>query len=231
MMDRDDLRLFFIAVSAVASVILVYFRVVSSQTDYLSPIRSAVSGWVGNVLLLVAGLYITWSILKWVFSSLLQNASKEYARQSLDEIEGCIEKDGIAWQGTAHISDGRVQDIYLPYDPTCPECQTGMVDRTNQPSPQERRQNPSYSQNAQPTPIFACPNDACGHTAERTSNQTDEVEKLLERHAKRIVETADEPYSLSSLVECIEDGISPRRVWEEYVNVVDEEQVSTNCFH
>ncbi|WP_424016291.1 hypothetical protein ACOZ4N_01300 (plasmid) [Halorientalis pallida] len=231
MMDRDDLRLFFIALSGIASVILVYFRVVDSQTDYLSPIRSAVSGWVGNALLLVAGLYIAWSILKWLFGSLLKEASKEHIRQSLDEIEGCVEKDGIAWQGTAHFAEGRVQNIYLPYDPTCPECQTGMVDRTDQPSSQEQRQNSSYSQDAQPTPIFACPNEACGHTAERTSNQTDEVEKLLERHAKRIVETVDEPYSLSSLVEGIEDGITPRRVWKEYVSVVDDEQVSTNCFH
>ncbi|MFB6229136.1 MAG: Yip1 family protein [Halobacteriales archaeon] len=239
-MDRDDIELFVAILGTVGTFILVYLDLDSSDTSNLTSwIPSIFSGWVETVLIIVFVLYILWYILKFIGGSgLFEDVEVDVSLREvdvnlreLDAIEGCIQKGGVAWKGTAYLNRGVVENIEVPYKPICPKCQTGLVDRTQEPSMQEQRRNPSYSPEAQPTEVFSCSNDNCEHTVARDTDQYDEVKHLFERHAKRITETRDEDYSLRTLIENIDNGVTPQSVWEEYAEIVDDEQVSTNCFH
>jgi|GEM_PF-2123661 len=232
-MDRDDIELFVAILGTFGTFILVYLNLDSSDTSNLTSwIPSIFSGWVGTALIIVFVLYVLWYILKFIGGSgLLKDAEMDMHLRELDAIEGCIQKGGVAWKGTAYLNRGEVENIEIPYKPICPKCQTGLVNRTQEPSMQEQRRNPSYSPEAQPTEVFSCSNDNCDHTVARDTDQYDEVKHLFERHARRITETTDEDYSLRTLIENIDNRVTPQSIWEEYAGIVDDEQVSTNCFH
>ncbi|WP_144925979.1 hypothetical protein [Halorubrum salsamenti] len=232
-MDKDDIELFVAILGTVGTFILVYLNLDISDTSSLTSwIPSIFSGSIGTVFTIVFVLYILWYILKFIGGTgLLEDAEVDVHLRELDAIEGCIQKSGVVWKGTAHLNRGEVENIEVPYKPICPKCQTGLVDRTQVPSMQEQRQNPSYGSEAQPTKVFSCSNGNCEHTVARDTDQYDEVKYLFERHAKRITETRDEDYSLRTLVENIDNQVTPQSVWEQYARTVDDEQVSTNCFH
>jgi hypothetical protein len=231
-MDKDDIQLILLALSTLGTFAIVYLNL-PNQAISLPSIPPLVQQIVGGVIASV----IAAVLLKGAFrfynsigsSGLMEGVITDAALQDLDAIEGCIENEGVAWKGTAHLHRGRVESTDVPFDPLCPKCQTGFIDTTDEPSLQDKRRNPSYSPEAQPTPVFECPN--CGHTVDRDSEQYDAVKRLFERHAKQIVESTDEEYSLRTLAENIDGPVTPRSVWEEYAEVVDDEQVSTNCFH
>ncbi len=178
--------------------------------------------WMSRVGILTLGFTLGWY---------LRAGSETTDAERVDAIEGCIQKDGIAWKGTATLSRGQLVDYDLPYKPICPKCQTPMKKDTFEASIPQRRRNPSYSRSSQSKNIWACPNDDCGHAADRSAGKHDEAENLFERHIGRIVESEGEKYSLNDLIDRIDGKVTPRRIWEEYYKVTSEPHISTNCFH
>lgn len=179
--------------------------------------------WMGRVGILTLGFTLGWY---------LRGESETTEAEQVDTIEGCIEKDDIAWKGTAVLSQGRVVDTDVEYKQICPKCQTPMK-KESYKLPSGRRRKPSYSTSTTTRRVWECPNGDCEHTAGREAGQHDEAENLFERHIGRIVESNDEVYSLQILLDRLDEDEehTPRRIWEEYAEVVDNEQVSTNCFH
>lgn len=233
-MDKDDIQLILLALSTLGTFAIVYLNLPNQAISLPSipPLAQQIGGGVIASLIsivLLKGAFKVGNSLRG--SELIDGVVTDAALNKLDTIKGCIEKEGVAWEGTARLHRGRVENTVVPFDPLCPKCQTGFIDTIDEPSIQEQRHNPSYSPKAQPTPVFECPNENCGHTVERDPKQYDAVKQLFERHAKRIVESTDEEYSLRTLGENIDGPVTPRSVWEEYAEVVDDEQVSTNCFH
>ncbi|WP_134672629.1 hypothetical protein [Halorussus marinus] len=165
----------------------------------------------------------------------LRGESETADAERVSEIEGCIEKDDIAWKGTATLSRGSIVDTDVEYKQICPKCQTPMKKESYEMPSGGRGRKPSYGRSTTTTRrVWECPNSECGHTAKRDSGKHDEAENLFERHIGRIVESSeDEEYSLQSLLDRIGEGeeVTGQRIWEEYAEVVDDEQVSTNCFH
>ncbi|MFC5365358.1 hypothetical protein [Salinirubrum litoreum] len=153
--------------------------------------------------------------------------------ERVDVIEGCIEKDDIAWKAKAKLSRGDLVDTDVEYKQICPNCQTPMKDEKYTPSRGRQQGNPRYGSSNTTRYIWKCPSSGCGHVATRNSGQHDEAENLFERHIGRIVESNEKEYSLQTLLNRIgeDEDVTPRRIWEEYAEVVDDEQVSTNCFH
>ncbi|CDK39497.1 hypothetical protein BN903_49 [Halorubrum sp. AJ67] len=92
---------------------------------------------------------------------------------------------------------------------------------------------PSYSRSTQSKKIWVCSNDECGHSANRDTSEYSDAENLFERHIRRIVESEDEEYSLQSLLDRLgeDEKVTGRRIWEKYAEIVDDDQISTNCFH
>lgn len=174
------------------------------------------------------GVLILGFALGWYLRGVAETTDSE----RVDAIEGCIEKDNIVWNGTADLSRGAVVNIEVDYKQICPVCQTPMRKESYELSSGGRRRTPSYGHSTTRR-VWECPNNDCGHTATRESGQYDEAENLFERHVGRIVESQNEEYSLQNLLDRIGDGkeVTPRRIWEEYVEVVDNEHVSTSCFH
>jgi len=179
--------------------------------------------WMGRFGILTFGFTLGWY---------LRGESETTEAERVDTIEGCIEKGDIAWKGTAVLSKGRVVDTDVEYKQICPECRTPMRKESYELS-SGRRRKPSYSTSTTTRRVWECPNGDCGHTTKREAGQHDEAENLFERHIGRIVESSDESYSLQTLLDRLEEDEepTPRRIWEEYADVVDDEQVSTNCFH
>ncbi|WP_380674476.1 hypothetical protein [Salinigranum sp. GCM10025319] len=228
-MNRDDLNLVFVGISAITGLILVLFRL--SSSDLLNWIPSVLSGWVGNIIIIVIAAYIGLFFLKHVPNSEIFNAAvNAEALRTLGSIEGCIEKKGVAWKGIAKLQNGRIEDIEVQYKPICPHCQTGLIETTQELSPEEKRQHRSYSAKQQPTLIFLCPNEDCGHFVKCQSELFDEAHNLFERHVNRITETEGKDYSLQALVSN-SAKVTPKSVWEEYVKVVDSNDVTTTCFY
>jgi len=163
----------------------------------------------------------------------LRGDSEVTDAERVDTIEGCIQTNDIAWKGTAALSRGKVVDTDVEYKQICPKCQTPMKKDTFEAPAQQRRVKPSYSRSTQSKKIWACSNDGCGHSANRGTSEHSDAENLFERHIRRIVESEDEEYSLQNLLDRLgeDEKVTGRRIWEEYAEVVDDEQVSTNCFH
>lgn len=236
-MDKDDIQLVLLALSTLGTFAIVYLNLPNEAISLPSipPLVQQIGG--GVIASIIAGL-----ILRGLFTlynnsttngsgGMLEDAAVDVSLRELDAIKGCIERRGVAWQGTAHLHRGEITNIEVPFDPLCPNCQTGFIDTTDNPSPKDQRQNPSYSPRAQSTPVFSCPNDNCGHTVERHTEQHKAAQQLFERHARRITESRDEDHSLRSLILNIDGPVTPKKIWREYAEIVDDEQISTNCFH
>lgn len=223
---RDDIEFVALIVSAITGVLLTAqaYSTTLRFPSWIPPLTSTLGLSLGAII----SAYIFWYVLKFIGGSELATGA---AVASLNTIEGCVETGGVAWSGTAYLQDGQVENIDVPFKPICPECQTGLVERTKEATAAEQRLNPAYTPDAQPIPIYLCPNDSCQYSVERDPDKYDDAQLLFERHVKRITETRDEDYSLRNLVSNIENAATPKSVWEEYAEVVDDEQVSTNCFH
>lgn len=138
---------------------------------------------------------------------------------SVDSIEGCIETGETCWRGTAELEDGELEDIEIPYRVICPQCQTVMYDGEGVRAVVATT-GPSY---------WDCPN--CGHRTLDEYGKYEDAQNLLDRHIRRITESEGEEYSLDNLIDNIEGEVTPRGIWEEYAQSVDEDHVSLNCFH
>ncbi|WP_148661788.1 hypothetical protein [Halodesulfurarchaeum formicicum] len=140
----------------------------------------------------------------------------------VSEIEGCIEVEGSCWRGTAEISDERISDIDVEYKAICPNCQTVMYDGENRA--------PVAVATAGGGPDFwECP--SCNHHTRDQYSKYEDAQNLFDSHARRIVESEGEVYSLDNLIDEIPHEVTPRGIWEQYAETTDDSQVSTSCFH
>lgn len=132
-------------------------------------------------------------------------------------IEGCIQMEESCWKGTAEISNGKLSRFGVENRAICPNCQTVMYDGES-----------GYRSVSGGLGLWECPN--CGHTAFEEGSPYEDVDKLFERHVRQIAESEDEDYSLDNLINEIDGEATPRRIWEQYVKVVEDDRVSMNCF-
>lgn len=141
----------------------------------------------------------------------------------LNSIKGCIETGETCWRGTATLTeDGRVSDIYVSYKAICPRCQTVMYDGENNTAAVAT--NSPYT-----TTYWDCP--SCGHRTVEEYSKYKDAQNLFQTHIQRIVESEGERYSLNNLIGSIDSEVTPKGIWEQYAQVMDDPQVSLNCFH
>lgn len=181
--------------------------------------------WAGRFAVLTLGFTLGWY---------LRGDAETTDAERIKSIEGCILNDDIAWKGEAALSRGEIVDKGLDYTRICPKCQTPMKKESHEIPRSQRRAKPSYGNSSTTRKVWECPSNGCGHTAKREAGQHDEAERLFERHIGRIVESSGEEYSLQNIIDRIREEdkeVTPRRIWEEYAVIVDDEQVSTACFH
>ena len=139
---------------------------------------------------------------------------------NITEIEGCIEVEGSCWRGTAELSDEEISDIEIQYKAICPKCQTVMYDGENSTGVAVIGGGPNF---------WKCP--SCDHQTMEQYSKYENAQNLFESHVRRIVETQGEEYSLDNIVEEIGNENTPRDIWRRYFEVMDDDQVSMNCFH
>lgn len=240
-MNRNDLQLILLGLGTLGTFLIVFINLPQAINRW-SPIFNSISptilNWVQNLLIAGCSFTIGWffksfwtptatesdteessesdSEIAEVYdtSSTVDSSSVDSA-DSIDTIEGCIEVGETCWRGTATLTeDGEVSDTNLEYKAICPNCQTVMYDG----------ESSSVAVATTATTYWDCP--SCGHTTVEDYGKYSDAQNLFQSHINRIVETEGEEYSLENLVET-----TPREVWEEYSDVVDDPQVSLNCFH
>ena len=155
----------------------------------------------------------------------------------VDEIEGCVEVRGVAWKGTANLSNGTVESIDVSHNPVCPECQSPMnsekVTRRRSGGISSRAKNRAAMSGFNSSYIWKCPSADCDYRSEKDFDGHDDAFNLLEKHFDRITESDNKKYSMEALIDYIQnDGgeVTPRQIWSRYVQVVDDSDVSLECF-
>jgi hypothetical protein len=217
----------------ISIILTILFVGIPAIGNFYLPLLSDFVGWLPLDFIFTwmsrAGILTLGFTLGWY----LRGESETTDAERVDAIEGCIQTDDIAWRGTAALSGGKVVHTDVEYKQICPKCQTPMKKESYDIPSGGRRPKPSYASSTTTRRVWECPNDECGHTATRDSGQHDEAENLFERHIRRIVESTGEEHSLQNLLDRIgeDEEVTSQRIWEEYAEVVDDEQVSTNCFH
>lgn len=170
-----------------------------------------VSVWGERIGLLLFGLSLGWfAHIRYISNSL----------ESIDKIEGCVELRGVLWKGTAKIDDDQIDDIIVPDKPLCLECQSPM---------NSYETGSGFDQDF----FWKCPSSGHKNRVNRDFNREDDAVNLFSKHFGCIVESEDEEYSLNSLFESIKDRgdkITSRAIWAEYVAVVDDPDISVDCF-
>lgn len=188
--------------------------------DVLALLKSA--GWVGKRLPTRADM---------------RERINEYRNPFPGGIKGCIERDDVLWRFTAtlNIDDRSVEEVDVRFKPVCPECRAELdsetVDLPGSRGPAAPYASPFEKRRRQAMrnrPIWRCV--SCDFSDSRDIDARSEVRTLARRHVERIVESRDESYSLPALVTGL-DEVDTRSVWEAYADVVDDSEVSTQCFH
>jgi hypothetical protein len=130
---------------------------------------------------------------------------------AVEKIVGCIETDGILWRGFADLtSEDGAAELDVDTDPKCPDCQTDM----EQISGNE----------------WECLNSNCGYSASTEIRPYKEAESLFKKHIEKILNSNDEEYTLENLIESIDGEVTGDKIWRKYHEVVDDEEVSIDCF-
>lgn len=136
---------------------------------------------------------------------------------SIEAIEGCLQVGEVLWRSTAQLTQENTIDyIDTPYKAYCPQCQSLVYDDENS-SPIRG----GFSWN--------CPR--CEFETLEDGEAYDDAQKLFDTFFHQITDSDGEDYSLRTLIERIDGEVTPQAIWEEYAEVVDDEQVSTSCFH
>lgn len=149
----------------------------------------------------------------------LEPQPAEDGEETVQSIEGCIETGETCWRGTAELSDRELVETEVAYRAICPRCQTVMYDGENQ----------SVGVATTATTYWDCP--SCGHRTVEEYSKYEDAENLFNSHIQRIAESRGEDYSLDNLIQSIDGEVTPRRIWEQYADLADDQQVSLNCFH
>ncbi|MFC7082448.1 hypothetical protein [Halorussus caseinilyticus] len=100
-MNRDDLQLIFVGISALTGLVLVLFRLSNSESNYLNWIPSIFRGWVGTALLTLIVIYLGWQIFKVLWSSGDEDTENWYEE---------VERTANGIQQTWHYSGTRPED-------------------------------------------------------------------------------------------------------------------------
>lgn len=143
---------------------------------------------------------------------------KGYPVTQLGSIEGCIEVEGSCWRGTAGLSEGELVNAEVSYRAICPQCQTIMYNGENRIGGVATTSRTYWD----------CP--GCGHRTVEQYSKYEDAQNLFESHIRRILESEGEVYSLDNLLDSIDGEITPRGVWVRYAEIVEDPQVSLNCF-
>lgn len=240
-MDRDDLQLVLLGLGTLGTFLIVFINL-PQAIDRWVPIFSSLSptilNWIQNLIIAGCSFTIGWFLKSSRTSNKIEpdikssnestsKSTEPYqtsspagsgsigSTDSTDTIEGCIEVGDTCWRGTAYLTEnGEVSNTNLEYKAICPNCQTVMYDG----------ENSSVAAATTATTYWDCP--SCGHTTVEDYGKYSDAQNLFQSHIQRIVESDGEEYSLENLVKT-----TPRRVWEEYSEVVNDPQVSLNCFH
>lgn len=228
-MDRQTKLTVIIAVASVGTLLISFLTglpvIIDRYPEFLAGVISglpmdAISVWSERVGLLLLGITLGWYA---------RGRVEADSTTSVNTIEACVEKGGVAWKGTAELSNGKLVNIDIPYKPICPKCQSFPKEKTvrynTNSGPYDRRSQPKSQD------YWKCPNSDCQHSKKSEYDYFKEAENLLESHFERIIESEGEEYSLDALVEAIDGEPTPKEIWRQYVEVVDDSDVSTNCFH
>lgn len=221
-MDKDDIQLVLLALSTVGTFAIVYLNLPNQAISLPSipPIAQQIGGGVTASILAALLLRFIFKISSSLGTpGLLEDAKRDVTLRELDAIEGCLKVSGALWRGTAHISNGELEEIEVPYKAYCRRCHTLMYDDEKEGVPVAVLGKTEY---------MDCPD--CGFRTEKSISKYHDAEKLFDTHFEQIIESDSEEYSFQTLIENIDEGVTPRRVWEEYVEVVDDDKVSTDCF-
>ncbi|WP_127118479.1 hypothetical protein [Halorubrum sp. PV6] len=218
-----DRQILLTAIIAVASVLSLMISTLAGIPEIVRYYPSAITGlleiipldlvsvWGERIGLLLLGLSLGWlAHIRYISDS----------SKSVDKIEGCVKLRGVLWKGTAKINNGHFVDISVPNKPLCSECQSPM---------NSSETGSGFNQDF----FWKCPSSAHENIVERDFDREDEAVNLFSKHFGRIVESEDEEYSLDSLVESIKNRggkITSRAIWIEYVGVVDDPDISVDCF-
>lgn len=212
------------SISIIITVILIG---IPSAAEFYPPLFSGIANqlplefiftWMARTGILILGIIIGWFLRGHEQNDLGVNVlgggnSEKDNCEKIREIEGCIEVEGICWRGTAKLSEEGISETELMNEAICPDCQTVMshVDGSLSGFPLD------------------CPR--CDYYTFPEHKGYDDAKNLFNSHIRRIVESEGEDYSLDNIIEKIEGEATPRQIWEQYANVVDDSQVSLNCFH
>ncbi len=184
-----------------------------------------IAGWVGNCL---------------PTRDAVKDRIDEYRNPLPDGITGCIELDDVLWRFTAavNIDDRSVEEVTVRERPTCPECRAELTRERSDligsdsiggiGSPYSKSFDAKRRNALSNRPFWDCV--SCEFTVSRDTGARSDVETVARRHVERIVESRDESYSLPALVESVEE-VDARSVWGAYADVVEDSDVSTQCFH
>ena len=154
-----------------------------------------------------------------------------------DGIKGCIERDGVLWRfnATVNIDDRSVEKVDVRFSPVCPDCRAELDSDTvdllgsrGPTAPYGNRFDTDRHRAMRNRPIWVCA--ACDFSDSRDTDTRSEVQTLAQRDVERIVESRDKQWSLPALVSRMNE-VDSRSVWEAYADVVDDDHVSTQCFH
>lgn len=153
-------------------------------------------------------------------------------------IDGCIKHRKLLWKGKLCSKNGEWDMMNIENNPVCMQCQTPLQAdwSKNSHSVGARGSNQrvlyEITNTQKNRKIWYCPE--CRDQYHRSENGREEVEKIFEKHFKRIWESKDNLYSIDTLRQNLTDGSSsphPKQLWKEYVEVVEDGTVSTECFH
>lgn len=155
-------------------------------------------------------------------------------------IQGCVERNDVLWRFTAtlDIEERRVNEITVRDRPMCPDCRASLEPTQDDLLGSDvigGAQSP-YSKSFDAKRRRALKNHAfwdctrCDFTTDRDRDSSTNIEAVARLHAERIIESQDEPYSLPALVTQL-DKVDARSVWEAYDDMVDDDDVSAQCFH
>lgn len=220
------LSLLFSILAGIPQIVDFYPNALSGLFD-LIPL-DFVSNWGERFGLLLLGITIGW------FAH-VRTLSETYA--SVDTIEGCVEVRDIAWKGTGNISDGSINGIDVSHNPVCPDCQSPMNSEERKRGRSGgipiRSRNRAALSGSSTSYFWKCPSSDCGYSSKKDFDGRDDALNLLQKHFDRITETDGEEYSLDSLIETIQESdreVTPREVWRQYEEDIDDSDVSTKCF-
>lgn len=153
-------------------------------------------------------------------------------------IEGCIENNRVLWKGELYTKNGEWDSIEVEKYPMCPNCQTHLQAEwleSDYPAGVRGKNLRALDKAVgahEKKRIWRCP--GCQNQYSRPERGRERVEKLFKKHFSKLWESEDKPYSISTLRKEYQnnEGKQPsaRQMWINYVDVVEDSNLSTDCF-